>query len=138
MVGVQMGDEDPADRLAGEGAREHLAPGLRGFAGLHAGVDHGPAVAVADRPDVDESQRAAQRHPHPQHAGRNLHRAAGLGRLLQRIGQLRTPFTESVRSRSVRHGRLLGPVRLRPRRTGGGRPAPVMPNAAFGPWGERS
>ncbi len=40
--------------------------------------------SVGDRPDVDERQRPAQRHPQPLHARRDVHRLAGLWPVLER------------------------------------------------------
>src|SRR5690606_19293651 len=61
----------------------------------HAGVDHGPAGLVVDRPQVDVVQREGQRHAYPVHAGRHLDRAATRRRL-----------REGIRQRRSAHGQL--------------------------------
>jgi hypothetical protein len=90
---MQVGDDHPGDRLALQPFLEGRAPGLGRLAGLQAGVDHGPPLAVGDGPDVDELQRPAERHPHPFHARRNLAHISGsdLGTGFKRVIQFRTP-----------------------------------------------
>ena len=70
------------------GPAKACAPGLGGLRPLHAGVDQRPAALVLQSPDVDEGQRAAERHAHPHHAGRDLHAAADLRPLGKGIAQL--------------------------------------------------
>ncbi len=87
VVGVHVGDEHPGHPLAVQRLGEDVAPGGGRGGVLHAGVDNGPAIAILERPDVDVGQRTAQRHAHPFHAWRNVHRAAQGGPLREGIDQ---------------------------------------------------
>ncbi|MCY1269743.1 hypothetical protein D9M68_195560 [compost metagenome] len=80
VVGVHMGHEQ-ARQATGERAAcgEQGAPGLGGFRRLQAGVDGGPAIAVADGPQVDVVQAQRHRHAQPQDTGRYLAGVAGFG-----------------------------------------------------------
>ncbi|CAM3411640.1 hypothetical protein CUTA107171_26345 [Cupriavidus taiwanensis] len=55
------------------------APGLRGFRGLQAGIDRGPAAAVADGPQVDMVEPQRHRHAQPQYAGCDFPRTTRFG-----------------------------------------------------------
>ena len=89
MVRVQMCDDDAGHRKTLHGAGKGGAPGARRLLGLDARIDNGVALAVPDRPDIDEFQRAAERHAQPLDAGRDLDGVPGsrLRNRLEGIGQ---------------------------------------------------
>ncbi len=88
MIGMQMGDDHPLDGLARHGPGEELLPGLGRGLVAHAGIDHGPAVAILQQPQIDVVELERQAHAHPMHARRNLDGLAGFGPRLEGIVQI--------------------------------------------------
>ncbi|MNG88146.1 hypothetical protein D3C79_469700 [compost metagenome] len=92
VVGVVVGADHRQQRLAGKQLGEHALPDLAGLRGVHAGVDHYPAVAMAQQVQVDVVQAKRQRHAQPPYAGSHFTHLAAARRLWPWVTQAALQF----------------------------------------------
>src|SRR3569832_1146605 len=95
VIGMHVGDDHALDRPAALRARELLLPGVRGLLVADAAVDHRPAVAVFQQPQIDVVQLHRQPHADPVDAGHDFDGLAELGARFERIVQIAArPFPD--------------------------------------------
>ncbi len=88
VVGMHVGDDHALDRAALHRPGEELFPGLGRLLVADAAVDHGPAVAIFEQPQIDVVELHRQAHAHPVHAGRHDDAPSGFGAMFEGIVEI--------------------------------------------------